>query len=205
MKKILLLLPLLVLTINANAQTKFGVKGGMNVSNLRGEDENADAKIGLYAGGYATIKIDDKFAFQPEVLYSAQGAKQEGNLNVDGIGNAFAKVKYKVDYINIPLMFKYYATEGLSIEAGPQVGLLVSSKMNVKGHVLSSSQQFDTTVDAKDLFKSVDFGLNVGLGYELSNGINFGARYNFGLANISDVGGKIKNSVFSFGLGYSFK
>ncbi|GGE89724.1 Outer membrane protein beta-barrel domain-containing protein [Chishuiella changwenlii] len=204
MKKILLLLPLLVLAINTNAQTKFGVKGGMNVSNLTGDLQNNKSKIGFYAGGYATIKIDDKFAFQPEVLYSAQGTKFNSiQAVVPEYGPVTSDLKFNLDYVNIPLMFKYYATEGLNIEAGPQVGFLVSAKGHAKANV--DGQKVNDTGDIDELFKSVDFGLNLGLGYELRNGINFGARYNFGLANISDVGGKIKNSVFSIGLGYSFK
>lgn len=205
MKKYLLLLPLLTLAINTNAQTKFGAKAGVNISNLKGDSESANSKVGIYVGGYANLKISEQFAFQPEVLYSAQGAKESGNLEIDQLGRVWADVKYKLNYINVPLMIKYYPVKGFNIEAGPQIGFLVDSKMNIKGHVTSTQQKFDTNEKMNSLLKSVDFGLNVGLGYEFENGLNLGARYNFGLTNISNVEeGKIKNSVFSLGLGYSF-
>lgn len=204
MKKLLFTMTLLALTINANAQTKFGAKAGLNVSNLSGDSQNTDAKIGFHVGGYANIKFAEKFAFQPELLYSTQGAKESGEIYVnEQIGTVNADVKYKLDYINVPLMFKFYPTQGFNIEAGPQVGFLVSSKLNVETTALG--QKIDQDVDMKDYLKSIDFGLNIGVGYEFSNGLNAGARYNFGLSNISDENeGDIKNSVFSVGLGYSF-
>ncbi|MGV1002788.1 outer membrane beta-barrel protein [Empedobacter falsenii] len=101
MKKCLFFIPLLAFAINTNAQTKFGAKAGLNVSNLSGDNQNADAKVGFHVGGYANIKFAEKFAFQPELLYSAQGAKESGQIYVNQeIGNVNADVKYKLDYIN---------------------------------------------------------------------------------------------------------
>lgn len=102
-------------------------------------------------------------------------------------------------------MFQYEIIDGLRAELGPQIGFNISKKYkyeyssNVPGYEEGSG-----STDAE--VKSVDFGLNIGAGYELSNGLNFSARYNFGLSNINDEGGnlKIKNSVFSVGLGYTF-
>ena len=62
-------------------------------------------------------------------------------------------------------------------------------------------------IDVKVNFKSIDYGVNLGLGYKLENGLNFGARYNFGLANINDVEGssdKFRNGVAQITIGYSF-
>ena len=47
MKKCLFFISLLAFAINTNAQTKFGAKAGLNVSNLSGDNQNADAKVGL--------------------------------------------------------------------------------------------------------------------------------------------------------------
>ncbi len=63
--------------------------------------------------------ISEKFAFQPELLYSAQGSDYDDE---DFSGSV------KADYLNVPLMAKYYVGEGFSLEAGPQVGLLLSAK-----------------------------------------------------------------------------
>ena len=94
-------------------------------------------------------------------------------------------------------MAKYYVTEGLSLEAGPQIGFLIKAEAGTD----------DVSVDVKDDFKSIDFGFNFGTGYKLESGLNFAARYNLGLSDISDDNEsniKVKNSVFQLSVGYTF-
>src|SRR5690606_14589683 len=152
-----------------------------------------EMKIGFHVGAVAEIKFNDKFSLQPEVLYSAQGAKEKG----EGDG------KMNNDYINIPIMAKYYFVEGFSIEAGPQVGFLMKSE--AKGE--------NASVDTKDFYKSVDFGLGIGLAYDLPMGLFVNARYNIGLSKINedfDFGGitveteDLKNNVIQIGVGFKF-
>lgn len=88
------------------------------------------------------------------------------------------------------------------MEAGPQIGFLTSSKLEV--NVLGQS----VTEDINDLFESVDFGLNLGAGFDFTKNISAGVRYNFGLSNAVKAedgsNDKIKNSVFSISMGYKF-
>ena len=185
MKKLLLTAAAVFAFASANAQeTKFGVKAGVNLADWSGDDaEGVDSKVGFHVGGFAEIKLTDKFALQPELLYSAQGGK----------GDA---AKVNVDYINIPVMAKFYATEQFSIEAGPQVGFLLSAKVKPDS---------GDTQDVKDQLKSTDFGMNVGLGYNFTENLSAGLRYNLGLSDVVDVdSADVKNSVFSLSLGYKF-
>ncbi|AWK02804.1 PorT family protein [Flavobacterium crocinum] len=179
-----------------NAQDiKFGVKGGVNLSNFTGDIEDASSKVGFHVGGFAEFKLSDKFAIQPELLYSAQGAKFE---------DSFSKEKVSMSYLNIPIMAKYYIIDKLSVEAGPQAGFLLSAKSNwessYNGKVASGKDNI------KDIFKTTDFSFNVGAGYDFTENLSAGLRYNFGLSNISDSkeGGKIHNNVISLSLGYKF-
>ncbi len=88
-------------------------------------------------------------------------------------------------------MGKYYLIKGLSLEAGPQVGVLLSG--DYEG------------VDVKDSFMDMDLSLNAGIGYKLNNGLNFTARYNFGLTNIGvSEDSKVKNGVAQISVGYFF-
>ncbi len=131
MKKITLLL-VTVFTIGfVNAQDKenmsFGVKGGLNVSSITNADQdgvNSKSLIGFHVGFFGEFMISDKFAIQPELLYSAQGVK----LDFDGDNGDL-----KLDYINIPVMAKYYVADAFSLELGPQIGFLVSAKENLEG------------------------------------------------------------------------
>ncbi|CAL2083445.1 protein of unknown function [Tenacibaculum sp. 190524A02b] len=48
--------------------------------------------------------------------------------------------------------------------------------------------------------------INLGLGYKLKNGLNFGARYNLGLTNISNANDNIEfnHRVLQVSIGYNF-
>lgn len=78
MKKILLSAVAVFTFGLTNAQdVSYGVKGGLNLSNLSGDIEDAKSLFGAHVGAFAEIKITDKFSVQPELLFSMQGAKQE--------------------------------------------------------------------------------------------------------------------------------
>ena len=180
-------------------EINFGVKAGLNLASLVGSDDldDYDMRTSFHFGAVAEIGISDKFSFQPELLYSAEGAKAE---------ESGFKSTLKLDYLVLPLMAKYYLVEGLSVEAGPQIGFLLSAKSKFEGGDESETE------DIKDNLKGIDFGVNFGAGYKLDNGLNFGARYNLGLADINDFddgeressSDKIKNGVIQISVGYSF-
>lgn len=194
MKKVLLLIAIVAVGFTANAQeVNFGAKAGLNIANISGEGiENNDVRTSFHLGGVVEFEISDKFSVQPELVYSAQGAKTK----FKGIDATMA-----LDYLNVPIMAKYYIAEGFSLELGPQVGFLMSAKM--KAEVDGQSIE----VDIKDEFemKSVDFGLNFGAGYKLASGLSFSARYNLGLSKVSDIDDSTgKNGVFQVSIGYMF-
>lgn len=189
-----------------NAQkAKFGLKGGMNISNWAGDTEGIDvkSKIGFNVGGFVEIKLSDKLAIQPELLYSSQGMKVD-DFEAEIEDEIYtADVKFNLAYINIPVMFKYYVTEKFNVEAGPQIGFLTSAKTMTKVEGYGSDEE-----DMKENFESVDFGFNFGAGYDFTEHFFAGARYNLGLSNIAKTESgddtKISNSVFSLSVGYKF-
>ncbi|WP_264534891.1 porin family protein [Flavobacterium sp. N1736] len=188
-----------------NAQeTKFGLKGGLNISNFSGDTEGIDFKsrIGFNIGAFVEIKLSDKFAIQPEVLYSTQGATADDFADFEtGITG---DVAFKLNYINIPVMFKYYVAEKFNIEAGPQIGFLTSAKTTTTLNGYSGEHD----MDVKDSFESVDFGLNLGAAYDFTEHFSAGLRYNLGLANTAKTepgdDSKVHNGVFSVNVGYKF-
>ena len=181
----------------ANAQeTKFGVKAGLNLGTLTGDVENAfvdsdmHMRLSFHVGGFAEIKLSDKFAVQPELLYSVEGGKQD----VDGESE---KLIWDLAYINVPIMAKYYATDKLSIEAGPQIGFLTKAEATFDG---------DTVADFKDDSKSTAFSLNLGAGYNFTDNIFGSLRYTIGMSNIIDQDDfDSKSNVLALSVGYKFQ
>jgi len=206
MKKTLLIAAVAVFgftSINAQ-EVKFGAKAGVNFATLGGDAEDIESKTSFHVGGVAEIMISDKFSVQPELLYSSQGAKDEYTEEFFE-GEVKFEDKLKLDYINLPIMAKYYLTDGFSLEAGPQIGFLVSAKVESEASFEGESDSEE--VDVKDAYKSIDFGFGLGLSYKLENGLNFSARYNLGVSNIvedAEDDFSIQNNVLQVSVGFMF-
>ena len=198
MKKKLLLIASLCLTMIVSAQKtkrdegiKLGIKGGLNVSNFVGdgmEDKNNTFRTSIHLGILTEIIVSDKFSIQPELLYSGQGYSGSATPG-------FSRSKY--NYLNLPVMAKIYVADRVSIEAGPQLGFLLYAK-----------ERTDTDINTIENQETVDFGLNLGLAYDLKNGVFLQTRYNLGLSNINSgtdaIANKYTNSVIQFSVGYLF-
>jgi len=192
MKKTLIVFIAIGIGAFANAQKtkqdegiKIGIKGGLNVSNLMGDVKDVAIRTSIHAGLVAEIIVSDNFSIQPELLYSGQGA----SATFEGGG------RYKLDYITLPVLAKFPIAKSLYLETGPQVGFLISSKY----------KDNESNEKIEDL-KTIDFGLNAGLNYELNNGVFFQARYNLGLTDIGIAGdnNRASNAVIQFSIGKLF-
>ena|SRR5690554_108658 len=191
-------------TINAQ-EVRLGVKGGVNFATLSGDHlGDIKSRTGFHLGGLVEIPVTERFAVQPEILYSAQGAEYKESGQESGVDYSY-EYKNKLDYISVPVMAKFYVVDGLAIEAGPQISFLTSSKGEYEGTMGGITVSGDS--DLEDI-STIDFSLGAGASYRLPMGVFFGARYNFGLSNVYDGdnadNNKIHNNVFQLSAGYSF-
>ena len=191
-KSVLLVLAIFSTSIAINAQGfSGGVKGGINLATS--SYSNANMRVGINAGVLGQFKFPvSDFAFQFEILYSAQGDKGTG----EGIIGTFAS-----DYINIPFLLQYYAAPDFYLEFGPHIGFLTSAKLRVSEGGVSES------ADMKNYCNTLDYGLNFGAAYELpAIPLGFFARYTLGLAKITKDGGNSGNNhrVIQLGAFYKF-
>lgn len=222
MKKLFLTVFSLIAFIASAQDFSFGIKAGANFAAIGKSDEPlfdpADAfdvpelnfvsssggdngeLTAIYFGVYAEIPVSETFSIQPELLYSRQGGTQDGSL-VFQEGNFNYESTFNLSYLTVPIMAKFYVAKGLSLEAGPQIGFLLKSEVDIEvNNALFASS---TTEDVKDFTKSNDFAFNIGAGYQLNSGLNFNLRYNIGLTDAyEDI--DAKNSVFQVGVGYTF-
>ncbi len=152
-----------------------GVKGGVNAYNIHNDNGvKYDSKLGFHIGMLAHIHFNDRFAFQPGIVYSAQGAK---------LGNS----TYNLDYINIPVMFQYMYDNGFRLQAGPQIGILASTNLDDINPI-----DFALGLGASYVVPSTGFGVDARYNIGLTNihksgtvsssnrGFQFGLFYIFG-------------------------
>lgn len=164
-----------------------GLKGGLNVSNFMGDIEDQSIRTSVHLGLVSEIVVSDKFSLQSELLYSGQGSS-------DGRVQGFSR--NKLSYLTLPIMGKFAVTEGLSFQAGPQIGFLLSAK-----------NKTDTSNDKIKDIKTLDFGICAGLEYDFSSRYFIQGRYNLGLSDTGisgDSNKRVANSVFQISIGYLF-
>jgi hypothetical protein len=177
-------------TPSTSSKIKFGLKAGLNISTLSNMDMNS--KAGFYGGAFVNIPVSKDFSVQPEVLYSAAGAKEKGGSNA----------KLNLEYLSVPVMFQYKALPNLYVEAGPQFNFLIDARLKKSA----------STGALKNATQSFDFGIGLGAGYYFTKSIGINVRYNAGLSDIVktkyqygyDREGSVKNGVFQVGVNYKF-
>lgn len=179
MKKLFALIATAIVCVSANAQVQFGAKVGFDMTNYWGKDVEHGMKPGYQAGLIMEYKFADRFGIAPEVVFASQGGKSKAlAIDFDGRHIEFgtADIKFTSNYINVPVMFKFYATPEFSIDFGPQVGFNVYNKFSAKG--------LDESYDIKEYTKPVDFGLGLGGTFNITDNAFVQARYTLGLTNV---------------------
>jgi opacity protein-like surface antigen len=198
MKKLLTLTVMAFLATNlAHAQTdfRFGLTGGLlntnadiKISALGFNLANIDAinKTGFYVGILGDIGISKSFHIQPELTYGSAG---------------------DLSFVYLPIMAKFYVTEGLHLQAGPQISF--SSNLDeIKKTIRDIEGVIGTNGNIDDVLKSTAVELGFGAGYDITDNIMVQARYAFALTDrySGPLGGAldVKNSTLNVGMAYKF-
>ncbi len=185
-KSVLLFVAVVAFSAASYAQgVSFGVKAGVNFASQKWEaggfSVSPDGRTAFHVGGFVTAMFSEKFGLQPELLYNSVGTGEED-------------FEIAMDYLSVPVLFRYQPIELLNIHAGPQFGFLLSAKSDGE--------------DVKEFTKGLDVGAAVGAGVDLPMGLGFTARYIMGLTNVMDdednEGVEVKNNVFQISVTYRF-
>lgn len=206
MKKYILLLMFACLSFGSlQAQGfKYGVKAGLNLSNLAISPEldgpAPATRLGIHLGGFAQFQLANSFSVQPELMLSTQGANDEDKDDWQRV---------KLTYLNFAVPFRYTLENNLHFSVGPQLGFLTGGEFEKEdkedGEIKLHS--------ASHVLKGSDLSLGLGLGYTLSSGIDISLRYNLGLSNINNNPAdlafyepwqSIKSKVLQLSVGYIF-
>ena len=185
---------------------QFGLKAGLNVSDINNDASGTDmkAKTGLYVGVTATIPVSDEFSVQPELIYNQLGAKT--NLYDFGgiIGNVSTTTK--LDYISLPVMLQYNFPSNFYLELGPEFSYMVSAKQGLSTSIISPSTDINM-----DYLNRLNVGAGFGAGYNLNKNIGISARYTLGLTGLGKNGNvtdyfldSAKNNNLQVGVNFKF-
>jgi hypothetical protein len=176
MKKLVLILfaGISFATANAQGQFAFGIKGGLNLSDIsvsNGFDGYTYSILPDYnIGAYFKVPLPVRDLYiQPEIGFSAQGFK--GYDPTDG------SYSEHVNYFNIPVLLKYAHRTGLFVETGPQLGIKLNAKLVEDG----------VSTDYSSAYNSADFSWVFGIGFKIPmSPVSIDVRYNTGLLNVAN-------------------
>lgn len=196
---------------------KIGVRGGVNISDWRGDAVQSfsdladmstvlktESLTGFHAGINLSIPVSGRLSFEPGIFYSTKGMKLSQTFIEGGFLNLKGEISNRLHYIEMPVLAKVYVVEGLYLTGGPQVAYLVSNKVRAEAGIFGFSVEEDFDVNSG--FRKFDVGLTGGLGYQFKNGINLSALYDHSLTTLDEGSGDIDayNRAVKFSIGFIF-
>lgn len=200
MKKILTIVAItcIAFAMPAQAQVKFGLKGGLNLTSLSADGVNSATsnKSGFYVG--PTVKFT-----LPVVGLSIDGSAlyDQRNAKIKGTDQTI-----KAQSIQIPINVRY----GIGLSSvvnvfafvGPQFGFNIGDKSKDLNSIVEDVKGWS--------LKSSNISGNVGIGATVFSKLQITANYNFQLSKAGEVvledgtTGKMKFNSWQLGLGYYF-
>jgi hypothetical protein len=212
MKKIFLVIFVIALFSQVQAQFKYGIEVGYNLSTVKGNDPRIlSGTNGIITGLNGQYEFLDYLAVGTGFYFSQKGVTRSLFNSIQGIEN--------YNYIEVP--FNLFFTLPIpqpgktTVFAGAYIARLLSAS------VLPDNEGQSSAVNIDDMMSASDYGLNFGIsqGINVSTGmLNLGVKYSLGLSSIdkvysvtkygepfsSDGSLKLHNSVFAFMVGYTF-
>ena len=170
--KLTAFIAIMLLTTTAYAQEfHLGAKAGANLGKLDGVAYSQGFKLGYQLGGFVEYDFNDKWGLQGEVLFSQTNTKFRDSYQ-SVWDEKFDKNK-TLNYVSVPLLFKYNPNGLISLHAGPQFSFL-------------ANKDDSTWENGKKLFKDTDFSLVAGAEVNLGPLFAYG-RYVWGFSDINNA------------------
>jgi hypothetical protein len=167
---------------------RLGAKAGANLTKISGSSFKDEFRTGYHLGGFAEIDFG-KLGIQPEVLWSTSRTTRDTTFSQV---YQFRDRDINLDYLTIPILLRYNVGDFITLNAGPQFGVLLNKDRSL-------------LQNGEAAFKGGDFGMVAGLQLNLK-ALRIYGRYNVGLNNINDIDeqDKWQNEQLQIGLGLKF-
>jgi hypothetical protein len=173
---------------------RLGAKVGANLNKISGQSFSDGFDLAYHVGGFLEIDFNKRWGIQPEVLWSQSSTKRTSfnTLYPSQINPFNTEEKVKLDYLSIPVLLRYNVGKVVTLNVGPQFGILLN-------------QDKTLLQNGETAFKKGDFSMVAGaqLNFDF---LRIYGRYNIGLQNINDIDNKDKwtNQQIQLGLGLRF-
>lgn len=205
MKKFIMMIALvasMMIATTAQAQVKFGLKGGLNVTGMSFSKDVFDAsnKTGFFIGPMVKLSLPAGIGFDIAALYDQKEA--------DVTGQTGSKTTIKQKSINVPVNLRYNIGLGslanVFFFAGPQWGFNVGDK------------NFDWDNMNSYSLKKATVSVNVGAGFTVLRHLQLSANYNIACGKTADafyegsavdgvnISDRSRNNSWQIALGYYF-
>ena len=187
-------------TALAQKNFTFGPKVGVDYTHWWGKNINDESALNFQAGVFVEYRFSSKFAVAPEVVLAThKRPTMEWQDWIDRDPARDVVTTYQTNYVNVPVMFKYYVTPSLSIDLGPQLGFKVYDKYTDKWEEDGKKMKEKHNMG----HRSFDFGLGLGATYNFNERVFVQLRYTLGLVPLyKDDNARNGNAQLS--IGYRF-
>lgn len=158
-----------------------GFTAGGNFSQVDGDGFTGYHKAGLNFGPIVYASFNGHFGASMELLYSQKGSR-ERNYTEDAAGVGYVNdYDLKMNYVEVPLMLRYYADNRLHFGAGVSYSQLINYKETA---ITYAPVNLDTSAYS---FHRNDLCLAADVNYEFYKGWFLNFRFNYSIRSIRDA------------------
>jgi hypothetical protein len=186
-------------TVKAQSPVNFGIRGGLNISNLHGSDFDYDPRVGVHVGAVLDLSLPMlPIGIESGVFYAQKGAEADD----EGITG-----KVKLDYIEVPVLAKIQLGPPGPISPHLLLGPYMAFNINAESEFTDGSTTVGGNLD--DETRDLEFGAIAAVGLDFSLGVtklNAQARYSYGFTSTfeDDFDDGERNAVFTLAVGIMF-
>ena len=197
--------------LRLEAQTYFGLRGGVNFANVSTTKDGSISKERVVGGNvalYFDFPVGSKIAIQPEVNFIQKGYKEERYLTRLNYWDATVLLKYKYNMVVKRKVAKKKEKFIVYAIAGPYVGEASSGKRKdlIFGGVEDIRFRYRGEIQKFNL--GMLFGGGLYVPFSRRGNWVFDIRYNLGLSNLNESiysSGWLRNRGIIINVGYAIR
>lgn len=167
-----------------------GVKGGANLFKIDNRSFDDAFRYGYNLGAFSEINFSKHLGIQPELMWNETRTRTTSQFD-DVYHTSFNELRdVKLNYLTIPILLSYRLAKFISLQAGPQFGVLLNQHETVLNN-------------GRSAFRNGDFSVVGGVQLNIA-GLKLGGRYASGITNINNLDSRDpwKNHSFQLYVGF---